>query len=107
MKLRQEHVDATGGCAECQFAPVAKGPAAPGGASVLIHDPTKPGWIGLELVDTEGRPVPGEAFEVTLPDQQKVTGTLDGNGKVRIEGIDPGTCTVTFPAIDRRDVHTS
>jgi hypothetical protein len=70
---------------------------------VIVMDPTKAGFIGIELVDTEKRPVPNQAFVVTLPDGRPVRGTLDQNGKARIEGIDPGQCTVTFPNLDRRD----
>jgi type VI secretion system secreted protein VgrG len=59
-------------------------------------------WIEIELVDEEGNPVPGERYEVTLPDGQTVArGTLDENGLARIEGIDPGQCKVTFPNLDQ------
>jgi len=104
MKLDQHQVDSLGGCAPCQSQPASPTPAPVGGASVQILDDSKPAWIGLELVDLEGKAVPGEGYEVKLPDGQIVTGNLDGNGKVRIEGIDPGDCTVTFPRLDRRDV---
>lgn len=103
VKLREEHVNAVGGCAPCEFAPVPGEVPAEGGASVRVVDESKPAWIGIELVDREGRAVPNEPYEVTLPDGRPVTGTLDRAGKVRIEGIDPATCTVTFPRIDRRD----
>lgn len=82
MKLRDDHVQATGGCAECRREPVDRDPAPAGGPSVVILDETKPGWVGLELVDAKGRPQAGEAFELCLPDQRVVTGTLDRNGKV-------------------------
>jgi type VI secretion system secreted protein VgrG len=65
------------------------------------RDPNKT-WIEIKLVDDEGNPVPGERYEVTLPDGKKVAkGTLDHNGFARIEGIDPGTCKVTFPRLDK------
>lgn len=103
VKLREEHVKAVGGCAPCEFEPVPGEVATEGGASVRVVDESKSAWIGIELVDRKGRAVPNEPYEVTLPDGRPVTGTLDRAGKVRIEGIDPGTCTVTFPRIDRRD----
>lgn len=108
-KLRPEQVSALGGPCPCQLSPVERGAETePGGGSpapqsVIVMDPTKPAYIGIELVDTEKRPVPHQVFEVTLPSGQLVRGTLDQNGKVRIEGIDPGQCTVTFPSMDRRD----
>lgn len=29
------------------------------------------------------------------------TGTLDSKGQARVDGIDPGTCRVTFPNLDK------
>jgi len=57
-------------------------------------------WIEIKLVDQDNRPVSGEQYHVTLPDGTIDTGTLDPDGFVRIEGIDPGTCKVTFPGLD-------
>jgi hypothetical protein len=58
-------------------------------------------WIEIELVDEAGEPVPGESYEITLPDGTTTKGTLDGQGFARVEGIDPGTCKVTFPNLDK------
>jgi type VI secretion system secreted protein VgrG len=59
-------------------------------------------WIEIELVDEEGNPVPGERYEVTLPDGEQVaSGTLDQNGFAHIGGIDPGECQITFPNLDK------
>jgi len=59
-------------------------------------------WIEIELVDEDGNPVPGEEYQITLPDGTTVaSGTLDGKGKARVDGIDPGTCKVTFPNLDQ------
>ena len=61
----------------------------------------KSSWIEIELVDEEGKPVPGETFKVTLPDGSVYPGTLNEKGLYRIEGIDPGTCQITFPNLDK------
>ncbi|HWY56583.1 MAG TPA: type VI secretion system tip protein TssI/VgrG [Terriglobales bacterium] len=61
----------------------------------------KPHWIEIELVDEEGNPVPGEQYSITLPDGSVASGTLDGNGKARVDGIDPGSCKVTFANLDQ------
>ncbi len=62
----------------------------------------KKSWIEIELVDEEGNPVPGERYKVILPDGQTVAeGTLDEKGFARISGIDPGTCKITFPNLDK------
>ncbi len=110
MKPRPEQVDALGGCAECQFQPVPAdksldlvGAGTPG-KSVIVVDPTKTDtFIAIELVDTDKKPVPGEAFTAKPQGMTPVTGNLDANGKVRIEGINPGPVEITFPNIDRRD----
>ena len=54
-------------------------------------------WIGLELKDQDGKPVPGERYILVTSDNEEIRGTLDGEGKKRIEGIEPGTCKVNFP----------
>ena len=108
-KIRPEQAEAMGGCAPCQFAPVAgagdggKGTKV-GAKSVIVVDPNKSAWIGIALVDRDKKPVPHQFFVVTLPDGQPVRGNLDDNGKARIEGIDPGECQVSFPALDRREI---
>lgn len=60
-------------------------------------------FIEIVLLDEDGRPVPGEAFQITLPDGRVQTGTLDRSGFARVDGIDPGTCDVQFPRIDGRE----
>jgi type VI secretion system secreted protein VgrG len=61
----------------------------------------KTAWIEIELIDEEDNPVPGERYEITLPDDSVAKGTLDGNGFVRIEGIEPGNCQIAFPKLDK------
>ena len=59
-------------------------------------------YIEIKLLDTENKPVPGEAYKITLPDGQTVAeGTLDDKGFARIDGVDPGSCKVTFPNMDK------
>jgi type VI secretion system secreted protein VgrG len=59
-------------------------------------------WIEIKLVDTDNNPVPGEPYRIILPDGQTVAeGTLDEKGFARVDGIDPGTCKVTFPNLDK------
>jgi hypothetical protein len=60
----------------------------------------KTGWIEVALVDGNGKPVPGEAYSVTLPDGSVAAGTLGADGTARVEGFDPGSCQVTFPNLD-------
>jgi hypothetical protein len=91
MQLRPDHLKAVGGAAPCQASPPPPADPPPSaGASVLVVDESKTGWIGLALKDSLKAPVAGAEFEVTLPDGHKVGGRLDATGRVRIEGIDPG-----------------
>jgi type VI secretion system secreted protein VgrG len=64
-------------------------------------DPAKKSWIEIKLVDEEKNPVPGEPYSITLPDATVASGTLDDKGFARIDGIDPGTCQITFPQRDK------
>lgn len=58
-------------------------------------------WIEIELVGEDEQPIPGEKYRITLPDGRVDEGTLDGNGFARVDGIDPGTCQITFPDLDK------
>jgi type VI secretion system secreted protein VgrG len=59
-------------------------------------------WIEIKLVDQDENPVPGERYKITLPDGTTVaSGTLDDKGWARVDNIDPGTCKVTFPNLDK------
>ena len=63
----------------------------------------KKSWIEIELVDKNNKPVSGEPYRVTMPDGQTVAeGTLDEKGFARVDGIDPGTCKVTFPNLEKQ-----
>jgi type VI secretion system secreted protein VgrG len=72
------------------------------------HDPNaednkdKKHWIEIELVDEANHPIPGEPYRITLPDGTTLaSGTLDEKGWARVDGIDPGTCKVTFPRLHK------
>ena len=60
----------------------------------------KKSWIEIKLIDHHDKPVAGARYRVELPGGAVDSGTLDHEGFVRIEGIDPGTCKVTFPDLD-------
>jgi type VI secretion system secreted protein VgrG len=82
--------------------PPASGPAGQSGQQGQAGADQKTHWIEIELVDEEGNPVPGEEYQITLPDGSTVaSGTLDEKGKARVEGIDSGSCKVTFPNQDK------
>ena len=60
-------------------------------------------WIEIKLVDQDGKPVANEKYELKLPDGTLKQGSLDAQGLARVDELDPGTCTVCFPEIDRRE----
>lgn len=54
-------------------------------------------FIMLSLVDQDGQPFGGQFYRVTAPDGAIQEGTLDEQGKARVDGIAAGTCHITFP----------
>lgn len=88
------------------FVPRAKESAAPepvvGAAPAPAEETT---WIAIRLVDEAdpSRPVPHVRYRITLPDGAAREGRVDAAGYARVDGIDPGTCKVTFPDLDGRD----
>ena len=63
----------------------------------------KTSWIELQLVyESNGLPVAGMAYEVTLPDGTTVSGgSTDDQGVGRVDHIDPGSCQISFPGLDK------
>ena len=62
----------------------------------------KKSWIEIEMVGEDDKPIVGEAYRITLPDGETVAeGTLDDKGFARVDGIEPGTCKITFPSLDQ------
>lgn len=61
-------------------------------------------WIEIELVDTEGNPVPNERYWILLTDGTTREGRLDQNGRAYFGGLDPGECDVRFPDLDNEAV---
>ena len=54
------------------------------------------------MEDREGQPIPGTKYKIILPDgETSIEGTLDGEGKARVDGIDPGGCKIIFPELDK------
>ncbi|PYY02433.1 MAG: hypothetical protein DMG63_00715 [Acidobacteria bacterium] len=101
MELKQQQMKTgTGKYAPVQFTP--HKPQAGGSSGAGSQSKQQTHWIEIKLVDTDNKPVPGEAYRIILPDGQTAAeGTLDEKGFARVDGIDPGTCKVTFPNLDK------
>ncbi len=65
--------------------------------------PNNATWIEVVLVDQDGKVVPGEKYQIKLPDGSMMEGVLDGKGKVRFDSIVEGQATISFPDIDARE----
>jgi hypothetical protein len=76
--------------------------AGAGTASNANQSNQKKSWIEIEMVDEDNNPVPGEKYRIILTDNKTFAeGTLDEKGFARVEGIEPGSCKVTFPKLDK------
>lgn len=84
-----------------KYGTVALKPFTPPDKSGGPQDEKKTAWIEVELVDEDDKPVPGERYRITLPDDSVAEGTTDEKGKGRVEGFEPGSCKITFPDLDK------
>ena len=60
-----------------------------------------PTWIEIQLIGDDDKPIPYQKYSVMLPGGAIKNGTLDEEGKARVDGIPAGTCKVSFPDLDQ------
>lgn len=60
-------------------------------------------WIEVVLLDKDNEPIPGEHYELRLPDQSLRKGRLNREGSVKFEGIVAGDASIAFPGIDAQE----
>jgi len=60
-------------------------------------------WVEFRLVNDEGKPVPGARFKLKITDGSVREGSLDDNGSVRVQNLDPGMCEISFLDYDQRE----
>jgi hypothetical protein len=60
-------------------------------------------WIEVQLVNKKGQPVPGARYRLKITDGSIREGKLNENGSVRVPGIDPGMCEITFLDYDAKE----
>ncbi len=58
-------------------------------------------YIQIQVVDDDGQPVHGVAYELKLPDRRVRRGVTGGNGVIYYADLDPGSCELTFPELDQ------
>ena len=73
-----------------------------GNPGAVTKCPKKKHWIEIKLVDQEGQPIPNQKYVITGPAGEKHSGSLDAQGFVHIDGLDPGECDVAFPGLYER-----
>jgi len=61
-------------------------------------------WIGTELRDFLGNPVPDREFTFRLDTGQVLSGKTDAQGRAYIAGVDPDAGVLIFPQIPEDDV---
>ena len=76
----------------------------PVGAGAVKNDATDAAgaWVEIELVDDAGQPYANTRYRIELKGGKVVEGTLDENGKARVEGVPEGSGRLSFPDIDAR-----
>lgn len=57
-------------------------------------------YVAIELVDEDGKPVSGVRYRITLPGDIIREGRLGASGYARLDGVDPGSCKISFPDLD-------
>lgn len=108
-KVKAKQVESKTGKYGTQKAPAFKAPDpadAESGADATNQknedaEEEKKSWIIIELVGEDDKPIPGEKYEITLPDGTVASGTLDGKGFAKVEGFEAGECKVSFPKLDK------
>jgi hypothetical protein len=53
-------------------------------------------WIGIQLKDFKGQPMPNHNFQVTLDSGQVLRGRTDSKGYARFDNLDPDSGNVAF-----------
>jgi len=72
-----------------------------GGGKPAQKPQDKKAWIEIILVDAEGNPMPGVRYRITPPGGAPVEGRLNEHGQAGLYQIDPGSCKITFPDLDK------
>jgi len=65
--------------------------------TAVVADEEKTSWIEIQLVDEEGTPITEKKYRFELADGSIKEGLTDSQGQLRLEGIETGTCKISFP----------
>ncbi len=56
-----------------------------------------PTWISIKMEDEDGNIIANRQYRIVDSEGNEYTGTTDGQGMARLDGIPQGACEVTFP----------
>lgn len=59
-------------------------------------------FVDICLIDVDGSPVADAEYKLILADGSERSGTLDADGRTRVDDVPPGRYRVTFPGLDTR-----
>lgn len=77
-------------------------PAPPVKPPPAVKPKTDTAWVEIQLVDDSGAPFVA-SYTIELTDGNSMKGSSSG-GKIRMEGIPPGECHLTFPDLDSSEI---
>lgn len=60
-------------------------------------------FIELELVDSDGDAVSSARYEIIASDGMVFSGRLDAHGRIRVDGVAQGNCSLMFPDLHDED----
>lgn len=64
-------------------------------------DEHQPDWIEIELIGEDDQGIAGARCVLTLADGRTLTRTTDRFGLIRVDGVAPGECSISFPELDQ------
>jgi hypothetical protein len=73
---------------------------APPPESVVSDQQKGAARIGIAVVTAAGKIVAGVKYKLTLPDGSTIMGTTPVNGRINVQGITAGKCSVTLLPTD-------
>jgi hypothetical protein len=73
------------------------------GSTAMGQTPRERTWIEIHLVDQDGNPLPGRRYRLQITDGSVREGVVGADGAIRVSGIDPGQCSISFPDLDGRE----
>jgi hypothetical protein len=80
-------------------------PAEPPPKRAPAPAPKKKSWIEVRFLDASGEPISPGRYRIELPNKSIQEGTISSAGIIHLEGIDPGSCRISF--LDLEDAEWS